>query len=72
MQIAMTEAEFASVAERSKTQGIELSGRSGTIERMGVKASWAFDGSDLTVDVLKKPFFLSQETIEQKLREALS
>jgi hypothetical protein len=71
MQMEMTEAEFAGVVEKAKAQGIELNGREGLIEKMGVKARWGFDGAELTVDVLEKPFFLSRQAVEEKLRAAL-
>jgi hypothetical protein len=72
MQVAMTEAEFAAMAEKARAQGVELTGREGLIEKMGVKARWGFDGATLTVDVLEKPFFLSRQAVEEKLRAALS
>ena len=72
MQMAMTEAEFLGLAERARSQGVSLSGREGVIEKMGVKASWAYDGAVLTVDVLEKPFFLSKEAVEERLRAALA
>ena len=72
MQVPMTEDQFAALAVRAKTQGIGLEGREGPIEKMGVKARWGFDGSILTVEVLEKPFFMSKESVEAKLREALS
>ena len=71
MQVAMSEAEFTAIVGRAKTQGINLEGRAGTIEHMGVKAKWAFDGALLTVEVLEKPFFLSKEAVEEKLKAAL-
>ncbi len=71
MQVAMSEAEFTAIVGRAKAQGISLEGRSGTIQQMGVKAEWAFDGAMLTVEVLEKPFFLSKEAVEEKLRAAL-
>jgi hypothetical protein len=72
MQVAMTEEEFAALAVRAKAQGIDLAGREGVIEKMGVKARWGFDGASLTVEVLEKPFFLSKEAVEEKLRAALT
>lgn len=72
MQIPMSESVFSSVVQRAEAQGIQLTGREGVIEKMGVKAKWAYDGSQLTVDVLDKPFFMSKETIEEKLRAALA
>ena len=71
MVVPMSETQFADVAERAKGQGIELTGREGLIEKMGVKARWAYDGANLTVDVLDKPFFLSKEAVEERLRAAL-
>jgi len=71
MQVAMTAEQFAGMVEKARAQGIVLEGREGTIEKMGVKARWGFDGAMLTVDVLEKPFFLSKEAVEEKLRAAL-
>jgi hypothetical protein len=71
MQVAMTAEQFAAMVGKARAQGIVLEGREGTIEKMGVKARWGFDGATLTVDVLEKPFFLSKEAVEEKLRAAL-
>jgi hypothetical protein len=38
---------------------------------MGVKAQWTYDGAQLTVDVLEKPFFMTKEAVEERLRAAL-
>jgi hypothetical protein len=51
---------------------MELTGREGVIEKMGVKARWGYDGATLTVDVLEKPFFLSKQAVEEKLRAGLT
>ena len=72
MQVAMTEAEFAAVVAKAKAQGIELTGREGLIEKAGVKARWGFDGAAFTVDVLEKPFFVTKEVVEEKLKQALA
>jgi hypothetical protein len=72
MVVPVSETQFAELAERAKSQGFELNGRAGVIERMGVKAEWNYDGANLTVNVLEKPFFLSKEAVEAKLREALA
>lgn len=72
MQVPMSEAEFQSVVKRAGSQGIQLTGREGVIKKMGVTARWGFNGSMLTVDVVDKPFFLSREAVEDKLRAALS
>ena len=73
MQVKMTSAEFDAVKERLKSsQGIELSGPTGTIEKMGVKASYAHDGETLTVELIEKPFLVTREYVEEKLKEWLA
>jgi len=72
MQVAMTEEQFAALGVRAKAQGIDLVGREGVIQKMGVKARWGFDGAMLTVEVLEKPIFLSKEAVEAKLRADFS
>jgi hypothetical protein len=72
MQVKMTQAEFEAATARLKSQhGIELSGPEGTIEKMGVKASYLFDGEALTIQVLEKPFIVSKEYVEDTLKEWL-
>ena len=73
MQVKMTPGQFDAVAERLKSsQGIELSGPTGTIEKMGVKASYAYDGETLTVELIEKPFLVTREYVEGKLKEWLA
>lgn len=72
VQIPMSESQFASVVQRASAQGIQLDGRAGVISKMGVKARWDYDGTMLTVEVLEKPFFLSREAVEDRVRAALS
>ncbi len=73
MQVKMTQGEFDAVAARLKSsQGIELSGPTGTIEKMGLKARYSHDGETLTVEVLEKPSFVTREYVEEKLKEWLA
>ena len=69
MQVKMTQGEFDAVAARLKSQGIDLSGPTGTIEKMGVKIRYAYDGETLTVEVMAKPVFVTREYVEEKLKE---
>ncbi len=73
MQMKMTQGEFDAVAARLKSsEGIELSGRTGTIEKMGVKAGYSYDGETLTVEVMEKPFLVTREYVEEKLKAWLA
>jgi hypothetical protein len=72
MQIAMDQARFDLLTEKLKSsQGIQLTGPEGTIEKMGVKASYLFDGKMLTVEVLEKPMIVSKEYVEKQFKEWL-
>jgi hypothetical protein len=70
MQVKMTQGEFDAVAARLKSsQGIALSGPTGTVEKMGLKIGYAYDGETLTVEVMEKPSFVTREYVEEKLKE---
>jgi len=72
MQVKMTQGKFDAVASRLKSEGIELSGPTGTIEKMGVKAGYSYDGEMLTVEVMEKPFLVTREYVEEKLKAWLA
>jgi hypothetical protein len=69
MQVAMTQEQFTQVVAGAKEHGIDLAGEQGIIQKMGVKASWAYDGAMMTVEILEKPFFMTKEAVESKLKE---
>jgi hypothetical protein len=72
IQIPLTPEEFeAKAAALAEKQGIHLPGRQGTIEKMGLKASYVYENGVLTINILDKPFFLSEDMIEKQLREWL-
>ena len=72
MQVKMTPGQFDAIVERLRSsQGIHLTGPTGTIEKMGVKAGYVYDGETLTVELLEKPFLVTREYVEEKLKEWL-
>ena len=56
------------IAEKHR---IQISGNEGRIEKMGAVIQYRYDGANLTLDVVEKPFFISQEQAEQFLRQML-
>jgi len=69
IEIPLTPEEFETRARRlAAQQGIEITLPSGVIEKMGVKASYLYEQGVLTVKVLEKPFFLSDEMVEKQIR----
>ena len=69
IQIPVTPEEFAAKsAQLAENQGIEITGHQGTIEKMGVKASYLYENGLLTITILDKPFFLTEDMCEKQLR----
>jgi hypothetical protein len=71
IEIPLTPEEFAAKSAQIAKQGIVLTGHEGTIEKMGVKAHWSYTGGVLKIAILDKPFFLSEQSVEDQLRKWL-
>ena len=72
IQIACTPEEFQTkAAELAEQQGIAITGHLGTIEKMGVKASYRYENGLLTINILEKPMFLTEAMCENALRSML-
>jgi hypothetical protein len=69
IQIALTPEEFQTKANQlAEQQGIAITGHEGTIEKMGVKASYLYADGLLTIKILHKPMFLTEDMCEKQLR----
>lgn len=69
IQIPLSPEEFQSkAAQIAAQQGIKLIGNVGTIEKMGVKASYVYANGVLSITILDKPFFLSEGMVEKQLK----
>ena len=57
------------------TQGTEITGTTeGTIKGKGVTANYRYDSvqQTLSVDVVRRPFFIPASTIESQIRDAIA
>ncbi|HEX4650059.1 MAG TPA: hypothetical protein VH250_01025 [Granulicella sp.] len=69
IQIALTPEEFQTKANQlAEQQGIAITGHEGTIEKMGVKAGYKYENGLLTINILHKPMFLTEDMCEKQLR----
>ncbi len=61
--------QYATLVEKAKKAGIELSGNSGTATKLGVEVAWNYspETQQLTLHCLKTPFFMSAEDVRTKL-----
>ncbi len=72
IQIPLTPEQFQSkAAQIAAQQGINLIGHEGTIEKMGVKANWVYEEGMLTINIVDKPFFMSESMVEEQLKKFL-
>ncbi len=60
--------QYSALASRiNQEQGVVIVGRSGTISKYGVTASYTYDGTNLVVTITKKPMFMTTAFCESKL-----
>jgi hypothetical protein len=72
IEIPLTPEQFQSkAAQIAAKQGISLIGHSGSIEKMGVKANWAYEDGRLKITIVDKPFFMSESMVEEQLKNFL-
>ena len=71
IEIPMSETQFAAARERLRGNGIELSGREGTLSKDGVTAKYVYGEGRLAIEIVDRPFLLPLSLIEGKLRAYL-
>ena len=72
IQIVMTPEEFATKAGKlAKEQGLAMTGNEGTVSKMGVTAAYKYADGMLSVSILEKPFFVTEEYCESELKKVM-
>lgn len=67
----MSEMQFAAATQRLRSNGIDLSGREGTLTKDGVTAKYVYGEGKLAIEIVDRPFLLPLSLIEGKLRAYL-
>ncbi len=68
LSIPMSDAQFAAASNRLRSNGIELTGPSGTLTKDGITAKYEHAAGKLTVEIIDRPFLLPLSLIEGKLQ----
>ena len=68
VEVPLTEAQFAAAAQRLGDYGVDVTSRSGTLNRDGISARYTYANNLLTIEILEKPFFLPLSVIEAQMR----
>ena len=71
ISIPMSDAQFAAATQRLRSNGIELTGPSGTLSKDGVTAKYDHANGVLKVEILDRPQFLPVSLIEGRLQSYL-
>lgn len=71
ISVPMTEEQFATATRRLADNGIELTGREGTLSKDGITAKYLFNGTVLSIEIMDKPFLLPTSLIEGRLQAYL-
>ena len=71
IEIAMSEKQFSAATQRLRGNGIELTGRQGTLSKDGVTANYSYGDGTLSVEIVDRPMLLPLSLIEGKLRAYL-
>ncbi len=71
IEVPMTEAQFAAATRRLATNGIQLSGPTGTLSKDGITAKYEHAEDRLRITILEKPFLLPESLIEGRLKAFL-
>jgi hypothetical protein len=68
IQIQMAPEQFdAKKAELAADYGVEIDANSGQVSHDGATVGYMYDGTVLTLTVIRKPFFISMATAEDEL-----
>ena len=70
----VTPEQYATMEAEVNASGFPISGDSGEAEKDGVKVSWTYDGTTLSITVLSAPLFctgLAEKEIAEAVNAAL-
>jgi hypothetical protein len=68
LEIPIDRATFEQKRRDLAQRGMALAGDEGTLEAQGCEVSFAYDGSMLRIQVLKKPAFFTEALVEGQIQ----
>ncbi len=67
----LSEDQFEALKEKAAKAGLPMFGVGGTIVQHGATVEWDYDGTAMKVQVLPKPFYVSCDVVNEKLKELI-
>jgi len=66
----ITPAQYSTLVEKAKAQGINLSSNSGTVSKFGVQVAWNYspESEQLSLQCLRTPIFVSAGDVHARLQ----
>lgn len=70
----ITAAQFKKLIEKANAAGMEISGNSGRVNKMGIEIEWDYSEEEqqLKLTCLHTPFFVSSDSVNEKLRDVVN
>jgi flagellar capping protein FliD len=73
MTFTITPTQYSALIAQAKAKGLAISGDGGTASKEGLTVSWSYDGTTLTLNVLKREWFdPSEATIEADIQAIIT
>ncbi len=69
IHLEMTEAEYDEKVAELAAKGIKLVETRGEVDKEGVTVTYTYEHSKLTVQIMRKPLFVSLAYCESRMRE---
>jgi hypothetical protein len=69
IQIPLTQEQYKEKVAQLETLGVHLTGTQGAISKEGVTVNYAYDGHQVVLNVVHKPFALPMSVVEGKIKE---
>lgn len=70
----VTPQQYSILVEKAKSNGIDLSGDSGTAAKYGVEVKWNYarEAQQLTIQCTKAPFFMSAADVDTRIKKMVT
>ena len=70
----ITAAQFQKLIEKANAAGVQITGISGRVDKMGIEIEWNYSEEEqqLKLTCLHTPFFVSSDSVNEKLRDMVN
>ena len=67
MTYTLSSVQYAKALAMLKASGVDITGNSGEIENSGIRLGYEYQEPNLTISIIRKPFYMPTHVIKDKL-----